>query len=291
MKKLLRDPLLQFLLLGAALFVAFHITRGRTGEQPARIVVTPGQVETLVAGFERTWQRLPTTEELNGLVEDHIREEIAVREATALGLDRDDAIIRRRLRMKLDLMTEDVASQVDPTDDQLQEFMQQHSATYVEDPAVAFQQVFFNPDKRGDAAADAQAALARLRSAERRIDLDTLGDPSLLPQEVGLAAQRDVASQFGEEFANAVVAASPGEWSGPVRSSFGWHVVFVSESRPGRMPELSEVRDAVARDWFVMRRKELQEAFYRKLRERYEVVIEPPRETTGNGAQAARVSP
>lgn len=290
MPRVLRDPLLQFLLLGAALFVIFRFTRGNGSDESSQILVKQGQIHSLAAAFERTWQRQPTPEELDGLIEDHVREEIAVREAIALGLDRDDAIIRRRLRMKLDLVSEELASQTDPTDAELLAFMQQHADSYRIDPAVAFLQVYFNPDKRRDAAAEAKVTLSRLRK-ESWTEPHALGDPSLLPQQVALTSQSDVSRQFGEEFTAAILQLEPGQWSEPVRSSFGWHLVFVSETRPGRMPELSEVRDAVERDWFAVRRKEMQEEFYRQLRKRYDVVIEPSQEAGKAGTQAAMGSP
>ena len=120
MKKLLKDPLLHFLLIGAALFLVFGLIKGPAGNEENRIVITGGDIESLQANFARTWQRPPTESELAGLIEDKVRDEIAYREAVAMGLDQDDAVIRRRLRMKMELLVEDIAGLSSPTDEELQ---------------------------------------------------------------------------------------------------------------------------------------------------------------------------
>jgi hypothetical protein len=119
MKKILCEPLLHFLLLGTAIFVAYSLVSKRTAEEPGKIVISQGQIASIVVGFTRTWQRPPTSEELEGLVRDRVREEVYCHEALALGLDKDDIIIRRRLRQKMEFVTDDVVAQAQPTDDEL----------------------------------------------------------------------------------------------------------------------------------------------------------------------------
>ena len=147
--KIIRDPLFHFLLLGAVIFAIYgFVTRHRT-DKPGEIVVTQGTVENLVTGFTRTWQRPPTEEELQGLVRDYIREEAAYREALALGLDRDDMIVRRRLRQKLEFLSDELASRTEPTDADLQSFLAAHQESFRLSRSFSFRQIYFNPQLHG----------------------------------------------------------------------------------------------------------------------------------------------
>ncbi len=273
--RILREPLLHFFVLGAALFGLFAWLRGPLAGAPERIHVDAARIEQLALGFARTWQRSPTQEELAALVDEFVREEILYREALALGLDRDDTIVRRRMRQKLEFLSEDIAPVADPDDAALARHLAEHADAYRVEPRVALRQVFVSRDRHGDAApAHAQELLARL-SADP--GADEAGDTSLLPATLPLAPLGEVASVFGSAFAQEVVKLTPGRWSGPVASGFGLHLVFVETREEGRAPALDEVRDAVRNDWSSARRTEANEAFYQSLRERYEVTIEVPR--------------
>lgn len=165
----LREPLLHFLVLGALLFAWFEWRGGGSGPGSNRIVITEGVVQTLVSGFTQTWSRPPSREELKGLVDEHVKEEIATREAIALGLDRDDTVIRRRLRQKLEFLADSAEGEEPPTDAQLEAWLAKHPAVFGSEPQVALRQVYFNPARRGPAArADAEKLQARLRSRRRR---------------------------------------------------------------------------------------------------------------------------
>jgi hypothetical protein len=262
--------------LGAGLFALFTWLRGPLAGSPERIHVDAARVEQLALGFARTWQRPPTQEEVAGLVDEFVREEILYREALALGLDRDDTIVRRRMRQKLEFLSEDVAPVVDPDDAALALHLAERPDEYRIEPRIALQQVFVSRDRRGDAAlADAQALLARLRAGP---DSGEAGDASLLPTALPLAPIGDVARVFGDEFAAEVVKLVPGQWAGPVESGFGLHLVLVEAREEGRTPALDEVRDAVRNDWLSARRAEANETFYRTLRDRYEVTTDAPAE-------------
>jgi len=270
--RMLREPLLHFFVLGAGLFALFAWLRGPLAAAPERIHVETARIEQLALGFERTWQRPPTQEELAGLVDEFVREEILYREALALGLDRDDTIVRRRMRQKLEFLSEDIAPVAEPDDAALVRQLTEHADAYRIEPQVALRQVFVSRDRRGDAASGhAQVLLARL-SADP--GADEAGDASLLPASLPLAPLAEVARVFGSAFAEEVVKLAPGRWSGPVESGFGLHLVFVEQRVEGRAPALDEVRDAVRNDWLSARRAEANEAFYQSLRERYEVTID-----------------
>lgn len=275
MKKLLKDPLLHFLLIGAALFLIFEIIKGPGGNQESRILITQGDIDSLQANFSRTWQRLPTKSELSGLIEEKIRDEIAFREAVAMGLDQDDAVIQRRLRMKMELLVEDIAGVSPPSDEDLTIFLEEHRDSFRREPQISFKHVYLNSDKRGtDVEKDARDLLAKLIEAGPGADPKSVGDPTMLPMELVLNSADNITRLFGKSFSENLLQVEPGDWAGPVRSSYGFHLVFVRERIAGRDPALSEIREVVEREWTAKRRKEFKEETYKKLRERYTIVIE-----------------
>ena len=282
--RLLKEPLLHFLALGAALFLFFQWTGGGSGPGSEKIVLTPGQIDHLAAGFAKTWQRPPTEPELKGLIDDWVREEIAVREAMAAGLDRDDTVIRRRLRQKLEFVVEDVVEATPPTDAQLQEWLDRHTDEFRIEPRVAIRQVYVSTDRRG-ARADAAAReiVARLSAAGADAAIDTLGDASLLPQELNLAPLSDLDRLFGEGFGARIESAPVGVWSGPFESGYGLHVVLVRERVAGSTPNLANVRPAVEREFLAERRRNQLAAMYERLLDKYDVVVEQ-RDAEGSGS-------
>jgi hypothetical protein len=272
-KSVLREPLLHFLAIGAALFLYFHWTGGGSGPASNRIVLTAGQIEHLVAGFSKTWQRPPTEAELKGLLDDWVREEIAVREAMAAGLDRDDTIIRRRLRQKLEFLVEDVVAAAAPTEPELQAWLARHADAFRIEPQVALRQVYVSRDRRGaKSEADARALLARLRAAGPDARIDDLGDPIMLPQEIDLSPRSDVVRTFGEEFAGGS-GARPGTWaSGGV--GLRPDLVLVRRRVDGSLPPLEQVRPAVERELLADRRTRQLAAMYERFLAKYTVVVE-----------------
>lgn len=272
MRKLLREPLVHFLILGAVLFLVFDLTRETDQPDERRIVVTAGQVEQLTAQFSRTWMRPPTPSELEGLVERHVRSEIFYREALAMGLGQDDPYVRNRLALKLEFLLDDLSAEAEPADEELARFLGQHLERFVEPARLSFRQVYLNPDRHADPPAEAERLLDVLRSGA---DPAGLGDASMLASSFEAASRDETARQFGGEFADALAEVEPGVWSGPVQSPFGIHLVLVSARKPGRQPALAEIRDAVLAEWRDQRRREAKELAYRRLRERYEIVTEP----------------
>jgi hypothetical protein len=275
LKSILREPLLHFLAIGAALFLFFHYSGSGSGPGSNRIVLTPGQIEYLATGYAKTWQRPPSDAELKHLIDDWVREEIAVREAMAGGLDRDDTVIRRRLRQKFEFVVEDIAEAAAPTDQELQAWLDAHADAFRVEPRVAFRQVYFSRERRGAAAeADARAALARLAKVGPEARIEQLGDPIMLPQEIDLARRSDIERTFGQEFAERVEAIALGIWTGPVESGYGLHLVLVREHAAGAMPQLAAVRPSVEREFAADRRARQLAAMYERLLAKYTVVVE-----------------
>ena len=265
---------MHFLIIGALLFLIFHWRSGG-GAGSNRIVVTASQIDSMILGFTSTRQRPPTKEELQGLIEDHVREEIAAREALAMGLDRDDVVIRRRLRQKLEALTDDTEQEMSPSDSELQAWLEQHADQFRGEPQVAFRQVYLSPERHGVSLdADARKLLERLSAAGSLVDLDTVGDPMILPHQFNLMTRSDVARMFGAQFADEIVKAEPGRWTGPIRSGFGLHLVWVDQRKESRMPALADVRPAVESAFRRARREKKLDAMYDRLLSRYRVTVE-----------------
>ncbi len=277
-RRLPREPLLHFLLLGAALFIAYaYLRKGKeASSRGPQIVVSAGKIEQLAAIFTRTWQRPPSQQEVEELINDYIREEAAYREGVAMGLDQNDTIIRRRVRQKLDFVAEDLASQLQPTDEDLATYLQTHADDFRVAPRLSFRQVFFDPEKHGDGLGKiVNDSIATLQDAPS-VDAQEMGDRTLLEFRYENVSQRDVGSLFGEHFASEIFKIEPGKWQGPKASAYGAHAVIVDDFDPGRQRQLEEVRDAVQREWDHARRAELTEKFYQELLEKYDVIIAWP---------------
>ena len=278
-KSLLREPLVHFLLLGAALFVLDAWLRPAAAPTAnTEIVVSEARIRNLAQNFRRTWQRPPTRQELDGLVQAHIREEVLYREALALGLDRDDAIIRRRLQQKMEFIAEEAASMAEPSEEELEQYLATHADTFRVEPRATFSQVFLDPRKRAAALdADVKRMLATLNAGGNSSDLAKIGDSlMLLEPRYENVSPAQVARIFGADFAEALMRQPVGEWSGPVASGYGAHLVRVESLTPGGTPTLAEVRPLVMREWSNAKRREISEAFYERLRAKYTVSVQMP---------------
>ena len=286
----LREPLVQFLLIGAVLFIVFDLRGGDAGGGQ-RIVVTPGQVDAVAAGFSRTWNRPPNEQELKAQLDEYVREEIAVREAVALGLDRDDTVIRRRLRQKFEFAAEDAIEATPPTDAELQAFLDTYPDRFRTEPRFSLRQVHLGPQRGNALQDDARQMLERLQAKGPEADVNDLGDSRLLPSSLENTALGEVARIFGDEFAGALLKAEPGRWVGPVRSGYGLHIVIVDGSEGGQLPALADVRPLVERDFMADRRKRALDAMYAKLLARYPVVIEMRKPAAASPASAAASAP
>ena len=270
------EPLVHFLLIGAILFAVYSYLQSDTRSNPQRFLVSAGKIEHLASLFTRTWQRPPTRVELEGLIDDYVREEIAYREGMKMGLDEDDTIIRRRIRQKLDFIADDLGSQIEPTEEQLTTFLNENPDIYRIDPRMTFQQVFLDPDRHAVDLQESMAKLLNTLQSDPTAAADQLGDQTLLEYQNTDRTKRDVASTFGPRFAEEIVKLPLQQWHGPIRSSYGVHAVYITERTEGRLPTLNDVRDLVRRDWEQKHRKDLIESFYQGLMKKYEVAIEWP---------------
>jgi hypothetical protein len=274
-RSLLREPLVHYMALGIALFAGYALLTGGDGSSSDQLIkVTENEVQWLANTWEGRWQRPPTNDELRGLVDSYIREEVLYREALAVGLDRDDQVIRRRMVQKLEFITEDLASQVQPSQTAFQTFFQENLDRYRVPQQRSFEHVYFNVDRRG-ADADAERVLEQLRTTSPSLqEAVMLGDRFMLQHAYRDLSEQGVARSFGTRFATSLFEVEPGEWQGPIGSGFGLHLVRITDVVEGRVPDLSEVRDDVLRDYGSDARERANQALYDNLRLRYEIEID-----------------
>lgn len=279
MRRLLTEPLGHFLLLGAALFAIYTLKQPAAAEAddsaPREIVVTAGRIEALTANFAKMWHRSPTTSELAGLIEDFVKGEIYYREALALGLERDDTIIRRRLRQKMEFISVDPGAATEPTDEQLQALLTANPEAYRQDAVLSFEHIFIDPTRH---AQDLDTVLQDLRvqlvTAKATPDITNLGDRLSLESSYTDLTTSAIDRLFGPGFGASLESLPLDTWSEPQRSGYGLHFVRVIACTPNRIPELTEVRLELERDWQFNAQQKAEQTFYQSLRDRYTVTIE-----------------
>ena len=292
MKRLLREPLVHFLLLGAILFLAYaYVDRGRGGEPSKQIRLTLDDLSQMVVLFQSQWRREPTAEELGRLVESRVQEEVLYREGLALGLDKDDTIVKRRLAQKMQFLAEDVAALHEPTKAELVAWYEQNREAFALPSRVSFRHLYFAPDRRGARARDgALIALAKLAGLPEDSKLAApLADPFMFQDYYRDRAPDNLAKEFGPRFAQAIAKLAPGSWQGPVESGFGWHLVFVDSVIPGRSPPLEEIEADVKTAWLSAQKAKGWEKAYRDMRAKYTVLLPAaPEEKSAAAANAAQ---
>lgn len=273
MSKYLKDPLLVFLLLGGALFLLFQLVDKNSEQDNTEIVVSAGQILALQSNFKKIRQRLPSKMELDTIINLYVREEILYREALTLGLDKNDTIIKRRLSQKIEFLSEDLANLDEPEAKELETYFATHSEKYRQSSRIDFRQVFFDISKRGKQAhSDAKAILTKLQIEDA--DITELGDGMMIPQHFRNETEIDIERALGSEFADALRKLPKGNWTGPIVSGFGLHLVRIDNWVEGKLPELEQVKKLVMRDWASEKRKHVNAEFYQGLRKKYVVTIE-----------------
>jgi PPIC-type PPIASE domain len=268
----LREPLLHFLLLGALLFVIY----GRIApadKEGQRIVVNAALIEDLARQFQTTWMRPPTTQELDGLVEAYVRDEILYREGLALGLDRDDAGIKRRVRQKLEVIAEEQLARSTPSDAELSAYLVKNAARFSQPAVFSFEQILFE-DSGNAAQMDKSISKAR-RALTQGVAVETLGQHTMLPHRLEQVPMDLIARDFGKAFAEQLLKLPLAKWNGPITSGLGVHLVRITEHSPANLPPLESVRTQVAREWENEQREHSRTANYQQLRSRYEIIVEP----------------
>jgi len=282
MKRLLREPLIHFLLIGAVLFGLYSLTQsGRPASASSKeIRLSLDEIRQLTLLYQSQWRRLPTPQELERLVENKVQQEVLYREALAMGLEKDDEIVKRRMAQKMQFLAEDLAAAREPTTVELRNWFEANNAKFAQPPRLSFRHLYFSPDRRGAHARDeAQLALAKL--ASQPVDAKVAGslaDPFMFQDYYRDRAPDFLAKEFGPPFALAVARLPPGSWQGPVESGFGWHLVFVDTLIPGRVPAFEEVEADVKTAWLGEQKALAWDKAYKDMRARYTVLLPAPPE-------------
>ena len=284
----LREPLLHFMLLGAALFLVFEWAGNDDDapddeirvDQAALMRFLTHRNPRLNVDSARAALETMTNAQRDALIEEYVRDEVLFRQARAIGLDAYDYTGRRRLIAQLDYINRGfIEATLEISDDELREFFMANRERYLVPSKITFTHVYFSSDTHGD---DAKAA-ALLRLAELNEDRvpfhagPSWGDVFLYHKNYVAREAEEIASHFGRAFAEAVFELDPSElWTGPIESAYGYHIVMVSSRKPGYSPPLDEVRERVVEDLSVERMRVELDAYYRQARSAYDIVIEPP---------------
>lgn len=266
-----RLPLFHFIILGILIF-AWDAFRAKTPSQDSyEIVVTVPQVERMVGLWTKTWGRPPTDQELQGLVRDHIKEEIYYREARRLGLDQNDVVIRRRLRQKMEFLSADSVNDDEPETETLLSFYENNQDKYLKSAIFEFEQIYYKIDQKERAATD-------LLTARLARNTEGLGDSISLPAKLENADERKVSKTFGSIFWTNIQSIPENIWEGPIESGFGLHLVKINKKEGADVLPFETVRDKVKRDWQIASKQMTQETAFEALRSAYKIDIEMPAE-------------
>lgn len=276
-----KEPLVLFLFFAALIF-GYDFLLSDQSELDNQLTVSQGNIRHLSAGFEKTWQRPPTAEELQHLIEERVREEVYYREALALGLDDEDTIVKRRLRQKYEFLVEDLGGDQEPGDEELAAYLQEHSRLFKLDAQLAFKQIFLDPSKSRNTTAYIDSIKSRLNNNTlSRSEILELSDSFMLAFSHPFSAARVIDSNFGTGFTDKLLELPTGSWQGPIKSGYGYHLVHVEQSIAAREPALDEVRPRVLVEWQRDQKQAFLQKHYQSLLLKYEVVIETAQADSG----------
>ena len=265
--RIVREPLVIFLLLGGALFVLFALLQGPPAPSQAVIRIGPAETQQLADNFERTWRRPPTETEKRSMIEGLVRQEVLVREAQALGLDQGDAVIRQRLAQKMEFLIEGMVGGLQPSDEELTDFLNEQADRFTLPGRISFEQVYLGD---GGDAGETEETLAALRDGA---EPGSLGRPTILPRNLPMVADQQIDANFGTGFAAALADLQQGEWSGPLRSGYGLHLVRVTDQVLARLPELEEIRDRVLSEYLAQAGARLADEQVARMTEQYQIEL------------------
>ncbi|MCA6118154.1 peptidyl-prolyl cis-trans isomerase [Bradyrhizobium sp. WSM 1738] len=275
-RRLANEPLLHFLVVGLILFVVYDRLHPdlEAKSESNRIVLTPADFEQLGVTWLAQGRAPPTPAEMQSLIELKVREEVLYREALALGLDKNDTIVKRRLAQKMEFLAEGASIDSDPSTDMLRAWFKDNPQRFSLPPRVSFRHVYFSPDQHGERSREA-AAKAMEQLAGRPGDFQdaaALGDPFMDRDYYGDRSAEDMAKLFGSNFAREVAGLKPGRWHGPIESGYGWHLVFIDTSVPSRVPDFEEIEPEIKAEWIEDQRAQAKRKAYETMRARYQVV-------------------
>ena len=257
------------------MFLGFRLLHPDAGAASGRIELTEDDLRQMSVAWLAQGRAPLTPEQMKGLIDARIREEVLYREALALGLEKGDAIVKRRLAQKMEFLAADVASLREPAAGELRAWFEKNSARFALSPRVSFRHVYFSLDRGSDRARDA-AARTLPQLGDRLGDWPgaaALGDPFMFQDYYGDRAFEQLANVFGSGFARMVLQLKPGAWQGPIESGYGWHLIWIDSLTPGRIPAFDEIEADVKAEWTAEQRAEAKRKAFEAMLERYEVVL------------------
>lgn len=269
-KKILKEPLVHFLLLGVLLFALYIWINPESTGHDERIVVDTGQIKHISERFAKRWNRAPTQNELKTLIDDYVMTEIYYREAVSLGLDQNDPVIKRRMRQKVEFMTKDTLSILEVDDKNLQAYLDAYPDRFSRDAFYTFDQIYIDPNKHYD---NLQNYIDSVKEQLSRSGTAQTGS-SLIPQHYDHISRSRINGELGRDFAKQLDSVTIAEWSGPVQSGLGVHFVKVSERKPSEVVKLEEVREIVLGEYMREKRRETLARQRKRMLEKYQVIID-----------------
>ena len=267
LQRFLREPLFHFILIGGLFFLIYSTVNDTFGNSTDTIVITPERIRQIEAEFKGVWNRAPSDEELDNLIKGEVRSEVYYRDALALRLDENDAVVRRRLRQKMEFLTDTGVYLQEPSEAELASYFLVNKQDYRIEPRLAFEQLYLGKSPTKDLVVQTLYTLSR----NQAIESATIGQSTLLPAQLKLSQPGAIDSVFGQGFYHQIAELTPGEWAGPVTSVYGTHVVRTLDGQPGRIPVLEEIRDSVINNWKTSKVLENREQDYLERRNRYTV--------------------
>lgn len=272
------SPIIHIFLFGLLIAVVWLIIAGppSSSEASKQVVISDSDIEQLVIGFMRQWQREPSPAELRGLLESHIREEVLYREALARGYDKDDVVVRRAMLQKMEFLGQSQADNIKPSDSEIESYFAFRREKYRVPASLSFVHVFFSTDKRGEKVVDdAREVLAKLSGRGPDQDIAArYGDSFLLRYNYVDQSEREIQSEFGMEFAKEIMQLKPDYWQGPIQSGYGYHLVYVYDFDESYIPDWQAIRSSIEQDMIFEAQKSARELFYTEILRNYQIVFQ-----------------
>ena len=266
-RTILKSPLLHFFALAGFIFALYTVLDDAPATPaPDAITLSPEEAGRLVNRFTKTWNRPPSEQEVKGLIRAWALEEAYVRDALALGLDRDDQVIRQRLKLKMQFLAESGAAAEQADDATLNAYLEENPERFRQPVRLTFSQILLPPDQAEE--------MPKMRAAlENGADPATLGKASLLPSSVPMTPVPAIDRTFGDGFGETLAGLAEDRWEGPVKSSYGLHFVRVTGRTEATLPPLAEIRGRVETEWRAAKARDMREAFEKALLARYTVTL------------------
>ena len=271
-KKILHEPLVHFLVLGALVFAIYIFLNGTESEDTHHIVVSKAVQKQLAYRWQKKYLRAPTEEDMQKMLDKEIYTEVMAREAKQMGLDVNDFIIRRRLAQKMEFVSDDLSLLVAPTDAELKSYLKTHEKMFRKEDSFSFKQIYIDVNKHHN---DLKETFEKIKTAlQTDTDIRALGDSFLLPVNNEHMRYYDVQRKFGKAFAMHLKTVKEGSWQGPIKSGYGAHFVYLEKREKGEIPAFESIKETLKNAWMSEKKDQNNQMFYKNLKKSYSVEIE-----------------